>query len=86
MTFSIVVVEVGNHADAVRTGDYRLEAEAAPEAFARIDYQLGPARLTAGLDDEPREAQQVRSTPIANVEDLVERQDTSDFAAITVND
>ncbi|WP_249010495.1 MobF family relaxase [Conexibacter sp. DBS9H8] len=40
LTLSKVVVEVGNHADAARAGDYRLEAEAAPEAFARTDYQL----------------------------------------------
>ena len=40
LTLSKVVVEVGNRADAARAGDYRLELEAAPEAFARSDYQL----------------------------------------------
>jgi len=40
LTLSKVVVEVGNRADAARAGDYRLELEAAPEAFARTDYQL----------------------------------------------
>ena len=40
LTLSKVVVEVGNRADAARAGDYRLEREAAPEAFARSDYQL----------------------------------------------
>jgi conjugative relaxase-like TrwC/TraI family protein len=40
LTLSKVVVEVGNRADAARAGDYRLEAAAAPEAFARADYQL----------------------------------------------
>jgi hypothetical protein len=34
------VVEVGNRADAARAGDYRLEPAAAPQAFARADYQL----------------------------------------------
>ena len=42
LTLSKVVVEVGNRADAARAGDYRLELEAAPEAFARTDYQLAP--------------------------------------------
>ena len=40
LTLSKVVVEVGNRADAARAGDYRLELEAAPEVFARSDYQL----------------------------------------------
>ena len=40
LTLSKVVVEVGNRADAARAGDYRLESAAAPEAFARADYQL----------------------------------------------
>jgi conjugative relaxase-like TrwC/TraI family protein len=40
LTLSKVVVEVGNRADAARAGDYRLELAAAPEAFARTDYQL----------------------------------------------
>ena len=40
LTLSKVVIEVGNRADAARAGDYRLELEAAPEAFARSDYQL----------------------------------------------
>ena len=40
LTLSKVVVEIGNRADAARAGDYRLELEAAPEAFARTDYQL----------------------------------------------
>jgi hypothetical protein len=40
LTLSKVVVEVGNRADAARAGDYRLEPDAAPEAFARADYQL----------------------------------------------
>ena len=40
LTLSKVVVQVGNRADAARAGDYRLELEAAPEAFARTDYQL----------------------------------------------
>jgi conjugative relaxase-like TrwC/TraI family protein len=40
LTLSKVVVEVGNRADAARAGDYRLEREAAPEAFVRTDYQL----------------------------------------------
>jgi conjugative relaxase-like TrwC/TraI family protein len=40
LTLSKVVVEVGNRPDAARAGDYRLELEAAPEAFARSDYQL----------------------------------------------
>jgi conjugative relaxase-like TrwC/TraI family protein len=40
LTLSKVVVEVGNRADAARAGDYRLELEATPEAFARTDYQL----------------------------------------------
>src|SRR6516165_5943372 len=40
LTLSKVVVEVGNRADAARAGDYRLELEAAPEAFVRTDYQL----------------------------------------------
>ena len=40
LTLSKVVVEVGNRADAAQAGDYRLELEAAPEAYARTDYQL----------------------------------------------
>ena len=45
LTLSKVVVEVGNRADAARAGDYRLELEAAPEAFARSDYQLAEEGL-----------------------------------------
>ena len=45
LTLSKVVVEVGNRADAARAGDYRLELEAAPEAFARSDYQLAEHSL-----------------------------------------
>ena len=45
LTLSKVVVEVGNRADAARAGDYRLELEAAPEAFARSDYQLAEQSL-----------------------------------------
>ena len=45
LTLSKVVVEVGNRADAARAGDYRLELEAAPEAFARSDYQLAEQGL-----------------------------------------
>jgi hypothetical protein len=45
LTLSKVVVEVGNRADAARAGDYRLELEAAPEAFARTDYQLAEDTL-----------------------------------------
>jgi len=45
LTLSKVVVEVGNRADAARAGDYRLERAAAPEAFARTDYQLAAQRL-----------------------------------------
>jgi conjugative relaxase-like TrwC/TraI family protein len=62
LTLSKVVVEVGNRADAARAGDYRLEPEAAPEAFARTDYQLtedglersaarGTSSLWLGTDD-----------------------------------
>jgi conjugative relaxase-like TrwC/TraI family protein len=40
LTLSKIVVEIGNRADAARAGDYRLESAAAPEAFARADYQL----------------------------------------------
>ena len=47
LTLSKVVVEVGNRADAARAGDYRLELDAAPEAFARTDYQLAPSRARA---------------------------------------
>ena len=47
LTLSKVVVEVGNRADAARAGDYRLELEAAPEAFARTDYQLAAGRARA---------------------------------------
>jgi len=38
--------------DAARAGDYRLEPAAAPEAFARADYQLEAeqARLRACLN------------------------------------
>ena len=45
LTLSKVVVEVGNRADAARAGDYRLEQAAAPEAYARTDYQLAEQRL-----------------------------------------
>ena len=45
LTLSKVVVEVGNRADAARAGDYRLEREAAPEAFVRTDYQLAEQGL-----------------------------------------
>ena len=45
LTLSKVVVEVGNRVDAARAGDYRLELEAAPEAFARSDYQLAEQGL-----------------------------------------
>ena len=45
LTLSKVVVEVGNRADAARAGDYRLELDAAPEAFARSDYQLAEQGL-----------------------------------------
>ena len=45
LTLSKVVVEVGNRADAAQAGDYRLEAEAAPEAFARSHYQLAEEGL-----------------------------------------
>jgi hypothetical protein len=45
LTLSKVVVEVGNRADAARAGDYRLELEAAPEAYARTDYQLAEQGL-----------------------------------------
>lgn len=62
LTLSKVVVEVGNRADAARAGDYRLELEAAPEAFVRSDYQLaeeglgrrserGSSSLWLGADD-----------------------------------
>ena len=47
LTLSKVVVEVGNRADAARAGDYRLELEAAPEAFARSDYQLAEQGIEA---------------------------------------
>ena len=47
LTLSKVVVEVGNRADAARAGDYRLELEAAPEAFARSDYQLAEQQSRA---------------------------------------
>jgi conjugative relaxase-like TrwC/TraI family protein len=52
LTLSKVVVEVGNRADAARAGDYRLELEAAPQAFARSDYQLAEEGLerAPGLD------------------------------------
>ena len=49
LTLSKVVVEVGNRADAARAGDYRLELEAAPEAFARSDYQLAEQSLERRL-------------------------------------
>ena len=49
LTLSKVVVEVGNRADAARAGDYRLELEAAPEAFARSDYQLAEQGMKRGL-------------------------------------
>jgi conjugative relaxase-like TrwC/TraI family protein len=45
LTLSKISVEVGNRADAARAGDYRLEREAAPEAFARSDYQLAAQSL-----------------------------------------
>ena len=45
LTLSKVVVEVCNHADAARAGDYRLELEAAPGAFARTEYQLAAEGL-----------------------------------------
>jgi len=45
LTLSKVVVEVGNRADAARAGDYRLELKAAPEAYARSDYQLAEQGL-----------------------------------------
>jgi conjugative relaxase-like TrwC/TraI family protein len=45
LTLSKVVVEVGNDADAARAGDYRLELEAAPETYARSDYQLAEQGL-----------------------------------------
>jgi conjugative relaxase-like TrwC/TraI family protein len=45
LTLSKVVVEVGNRADAARAGDYRLELQAAPEAFARSDYALAEQGL-----------------------------------------
>jgi conjugative relaxase-like TrwC/TraI family protein len=45
LTLSKVIVEVGNRADAARAGDYRLELEAAPEAFARSGYQLAEQGL-----------------------------------------
>jgi conjugative relaxase-like TrwC/TraI family protein len=62
LTLSKVVVQVGNRADAARAGDYRLELAAAPEAFARSDYQLaqegleraqgrGSSSLWLGADD-----------------------------------
>ena len=50
LTLSKVVVEVGNRADAARAGDYRLELEAAPEAFARSDYQLADGELQRSAD------------------------------------
>jgi conjugative relaxase-like TrwC/TraI family protein len=46
LTLSKVVVEVGNRADAARAGDYRLEPDAAPAAFARADYQLQSEQAT----------------------------------------
>ena len=48
-TLSKAAVEVGNRADAARAGDYRLELEAAPQAFACTDYQLA----TDGLERVP---------------------------------
>ena len=50
LTLSKVVVEVGNHADAARAGDYRLEIEAAPEAYSRSDYQLAERGLERGSE------------------------------------
>jgi hypothetical protein len=50
LTLSKVVVEVGNRADAARAGDYRLELQAAPEAFARTDYQLAEDGLERGAE------------------------------------
>jgi hypothetical protein len=49
LTLSKVVVEVSNRADAARAGDYRLELEAAPEAYARSDYQLAEQGTRAPL-------------------------------------
>ena len=49
LTLSKVVVEVGNRVDAARAGDYRLEPQAAPEAFARTRYQLAEDGLGAHL-------------------------------------
>jgi conjugative relaxase-like TrwC/TraI family protein len=48
LTLSKVVVEVGNRGDAARAGDYRLDLEAAPAAFARSDYQLAEHGLERG--------------------------------------
>jgi conjugative relaxase-like TrwC/TraI family protein len=50
LTLSKVVVEVGSRADAARAGDYRLELAAAPEAFARSDYQLAEQGLARGCE------------------------------------
>jgi conjugative relaxase-like TrwC/TraI family protein len=53
LTLAKVVVEVGNRADAARAGDYRLELEAAPEAFARSDYHLTEQALKHEADRRP---------------------------------
>jgi hypothetical protein len=50
LTLSKVVVEVGSRADAARAGDYRLELAAAPEAFARSEYQLAEQGLERRAD------------------------------------
>jgi TrwC relaxase len=81
LTLSKVVVEVGNRADAARAGDYRLELEAAPEAFARGDYQLaeeglerrsgrGSSVLWLGFDDALAQFGVRRGQPIER-DDLI---------------
>jgi conjugative relaxase-like TrwC/TraI family protein len=80
LTLSKVVVEVGNRADAARAGDYRLELEAAPEAFARTDYQLAaegferirqrPSSLWLGADDALAQFGVRRGQPIER-DDLI---------------
>jgi conjugative relaxase-like TrwC/TraI family protein len=81
LTLSKVVVEVGNRADAARAGDYRLELEAAPEAFVRSDYQLaeegldrrserGCSSLWLGADDALVEFGVRRGQPIER-DDLI---------------
>ena len=75
------MVEVGNRADAARAGDYRLELEAAPEAFARGDYQLaeeglerrsgrGSSVLWLGFDDALAQFGVRRGQPIER-DDLI---------------